>query len=171
MGLGKKKKDQGDDSGTDAPKKAKSNLIPAIIIAIGLVAGAKVMGGGGKATSANPSPITSSTTTTVPEGEKIKLEPITLNVSDGRFLKVGITLQLRHDPKGGGAHAEASKEDPAKAWAKALDLTIEVLGGRTYEELVTPTGREHAKELLVERLEKAFHGEIETVYFTEFVMQ
>ncbi|MGK2959415.1 MAG: flagellar basal body-associated FliL family protein [Acidimicrobiales bacterium] len=171
MGLGKKKKDQGDDSGTDTPKKAKSNLIPAIIIAIGLVAGAKVMGGGGGSTNADPTPTTLSTTTTVPDGEKIKLEPVTLNVSDGRFLKVGITLQLRHDPKGGAGHGADPKEDAAKTWAKALDLTIEVLGGRTYEELVTPAGREHAKGLLVERLEKAFHGEIETVYFTEFVMQ
>ncbi len=169
MGIKKKKRD-GEDSDADQPKKAKSNLVPAIIIAIGLVAGAKLMGGGDKAPPAAGAPV-ETTTTTVPEGEKIKLEPITLNVSDGRFLKVGLTLQLRHNPKGGGSHSADPKEDATKTWAKALDLTIEVLGGRTYEELVTPAGRDQAKELLVKSLDKAFHGEIETVYFTEFVMQ
>lgn len=170
MGIKKKKRD-GEASDADQPKKAKSNLVPAIIIAIGLVAGAKLMGGGDKAPAVKGAPVQTTTTTTLPEGEKIKLDPITLNVSDGRFLKVGLTLQLRHNPKGGGSSAEDPKEDATKTWAKALDLTIEVLGGRTYEELVTPAGRDQAKELLVKSLDKAFHGEIETVYFTEFVMQ
>ncbi len=171
MGLGKKKSDQGEGSDTGAAKKGKGNLIPAIIVAIGLVAGAKVMGGGGAGgSSAAPGKSAETTTTTTePEGERVKLDSITLNVSDGRFLKVGITLQLRHGAKiGGGADAKA---DTAVVWAKALDLTIEVLGGKTYEELVTPTGRENAKELLLEQLDEAYHGAIETLYFTEFVMQ
>lgn len=171
MGLGKKKSDQGEGANTGGAKKGKSNLVPAVVVAIGLVAGAKVMGGGGGDKSSTPAGISAeaTTTTTEPEGERVKLDSVTLNVSDGRFLKVGITLQLRHGAKveGGGE----GKEDTAVVWAKALDLTIEVLGGKSYQELVTPAGRESAKELLLEHLDEAYHGDIETLYFTEFVMQ
>ncbi len=170
MGLGKKKSDQGAGSETGKAGKGKSNLLPALVVAVGLVVGAKMMGGGGgAATSAESGASKPTTTTTAPEGERVKLEPITLNVKDGRFLKVGITLQLRHGAKVEGGHE--GKVDTAVVWAEALDLTIEVLGGKGYEDLVTPAGREHAKELLLERLDEAYHGDIETLYFTEFVMQ
>ena len=53
----------------------------------------------------------------------------------------------------------------------AADLTIETFGGHSYEELVTPDGRQKAKDELAEKLKHAYHEEVEGVYFTEFVMQ
>jgi flagellar FliL protein len=160
----KKKSAEGEDAG-----KKKGNLVPAIIIAIGLVLGGKMMGGGKAAPVAEASAV-STTTTTIP-GPVIKLDPITLNMTDGHFLRVGLGFQM--SAEGGGGHGEEKPDstDPHGEFAKALDITIETLGGRSYQDLVSPEGREAAKKDLLHELEGAYHGEIEDLYFTEFVLQ
>lgn len=172
MGRRKKSTDAGD--GADGGKGGKrGNLVPAVVIAVGLVLGGKMMGGGGSA-AAPAGPVESTTTTTVP-GPVVKLDPITLNMADGRFLRVGLGFQLSgEEGAGGGGHgaaAEPDTSDAAGVYAKALDIAIETLGGASYEELVSPEGRDAAKDHLVEQLHEAYHGEIEDVYFTEFVLQ
>src|SRR3954467_12966215 len=75
-----------------------------------------------------------------------KLEPgetvgtgdsITLNLADGRFLKLGLALQLA---KGVSAEHFASAES-----AKALDAAISYLGSKSYAELGAPGARDAAK--------------------------
>lgn len=173
----KKKKDAAEGAeGAEAKGGKKSNLVPAVIIAIGLVLGGKMMGGGGSA--AAPASLAETTTTTAAPGPVVKLDPITLNMADGRFLRVGLGFQLSAEHAkggGGGGHgateAEPDTSDAAGVYAKALDIAIETLGGARYEELVSPAGRDAAKLHLVEKLHEAYHGEIEDVYFTEFVLQ
>src|SRR3954469_15204744 len=84
-------------------KGKKGNLVPAIVIAVGLIIGGKMMGGGGSAATTT---VVEATTTTEAPGPVVKLDPITLNMSDGRFLRVGLGFQLTPEA-GAKAGAEA----------------------------------------------------------------
>lgn len=150
-------------------KKGKAVYIVGAIGVAGLLKGF-VLGGGAPAAAVDEHGVPV-TTTTAP-GPIVTLEPITVNIAGGRFLKVGLGLQMAGDyAAGGGGHGAPDSDDPTKGFARALDLTILVFGGQTYETLVTPEGRSHAKEELLHQLEEAYHHEIEDVYFTDFVMQ
>ena len=94
-------------------------------------------------------------------GEVVSLEPITMNLADGRLLKVGLALQVVAKPSSG--HGVSG--------AVALDEAIAYLGGRTYAELVDPAGRQAAKDELSKRVYERYHHDVMEVYFTEFVMQ
>ena len=171
--MGKKQKTEGE--GGEAPAKKSRNLLPAVIIAVALLGAGALMGGKGGGSAAASDAAVASTTTTVAEGPVVSLEPITLNLADGRFLKVGLALQLSADAAaagGGGGHGGgAAAEDPTAHWAKALDEAITVFGHATYEQLIHPEGRDEVKKELSHRVEERYHGEVLGVYFTEFVMQ
>jgi flagellar FliL protein len=90
---------------------------------------------------------------------------VTLNLADGRFLKVGLALQLVEG-------AEPVEEAHVAGFAApALDDAISVLAARTYAELVAPGGRDAVKHELLERVAHRYEGEVMDLYFTEFVMQ
>lgn len=155
-------------------KKGKGALLlPLIIGAAAFFAGGKFMGGSKTVVAGPP------TTTTIPPGAIITLDPITMNLADGRLLKVGVALQLApgdaHGAAEGGGHGAPAKkdegDDPTKGYAQALDLVIRVLGEKTFDELIDGEERAVAKAELVERLHHAYHGEIEDIYFHQFVMQ
>ena len=169
--MGKKPKNE-----TEGEEKAKKsrNLLPAIIIAVALLGAGALMGGKGGGSAAASDTTAESTTTTVAEGPVVALEPITLNLADGRFLKVGLALQLSAEAaaaSGGGGHGGGEAEDPTAHWAKALDEAITVFGHATYDQLIHPEGRDEVKKELSHRVEERYHGEVLGVYFTEFVMQ
>ena len=161
-----KKKSDGDDAAKAGKGK---NLVLYALAAMGVLGGLKgfVLGGGEAA--AETSGV--STTTTTKPGPIITLDPITVNITGDRFLKVGLGLQLwgKYAPAAG--HGAPDSDDPTKGFARALDLTIETFGGHSYDELATPEGRKKAKEELVDKLKHAYHDEVEGVYFTDFVMQ
>lgn len=94
-------------------------------------------------------------------GEVLSLEPITMNLADGRLLKVGLALQVVAEPSSG--HGVTG--------AVALDEAIAYLGGRTYDQLVQPAARQAAKDELSKRVAERYHHDVIEVYFTEFVMQ
>jgi flagellar protein FliL len=169
--MGKKPKNETEG---EAPAKKSRNLLPAIIIAVALLGAGALMGGKGGGSAAASDTTAESTTTTVAEGPVVALEPITLNLADGRFLKVGLALQLSAEAgaaSGGGGHGGGEAEDPTAHWAKALDEAITVFGTATYDHLIHPEGREAVKTELSHRVEERYHGEVLGVYFTEFVMQ
>ena len=93
-------------------------------------------------------------------GEVLALEPITMNLADGRLLKLGLALQLVAEP----AEAELSG-------SVALDEAISFLGEHTYNQLAAPAARDKAKGELSQRVADRYHGDVLEVYFTEFVMQ
>ena len=92
-------------------------------------------------------------------GVVLALEPITINLEDGHFLKVSIALQ---------ASADAAHEPEG---SKALDILISQFSNKSVAELSSNDAREAQKKELVEKVKKAYEEEVYDVYFTEFVMQ
>jgi flagellar protein FliL len=97
-------------------------------------------------------------------GPVVDLEPLTLNLADGRFLKVGLSLQTSADAAGGHGSEELNG-------AKARDAAIGIFGQRTYAQLLSPKGREVARKALDTEVKHRYEGEVLKVYLTEFVMQ
>jgi flagellar FliL protein len=117
-------------------------------------AAARAAAGGAAPVAAAPSPTPSYT-----EGKVVKLDPISINLANGHFLKLGMSLQ---------ATKEAGEEVDG---AKALDAAIELFSQKTIEELATREGREKAKVKLTKRLQTLYEQKVYEIYFTEFVMQ
>jgi flagellar FliL protein len=93
-----------------------------------------------------------------------KLDDITLNLSDGHFLKLGLALQLA--PK-----AAVTDYTTGGAASKALDLAINVFGADTSTQLIHPAARDQAKATLAKEVVAAYNGQVEGLYITDFVMQ
>ncbi|MGI5241596.1 flagellar basal body-associated FliL family protein [Dactylosporangium sp. CA-139066] len=148
-----------DDKTTeDAPAKGgKKKLI--MIIAIALVA---LIGGGAggymifapKKATAEPPPT---------PGVVSVLDAITINLADGHYLKLKMTLQ---------ATTEAAE---APDGSKALDIAIEEYSGRKMDELMSNAERDRTKKELVAKVVKAYtvekKKEVMDIYFTTFVIQ
>jgi flagellar FliL protein len=92
-------------------------------------------------------------------GAVVKLDPITINLAAGHFLKLGLSLQ---------ATADAGEE---VAGAKALDAAIDLFSGRTVESLAKRDGREKAKAALIKEISERYENKVYDIYFTDFVMQ
>lgn len=138
-----------------APRR-KRMVIVAIVLALLLAGGAAYLltQGSGTHTAAAPQP-----------GAVMDLDPLTLNLSDGRFLKVGLSLQLSADAP--AAHGS----DPGVNGAKARDAAIGIFGQRDYEQLLSVKGRAAAVQALNAEVRKRYGGQVLQVYLTEFVMQ
>lgn len=142
-------------------KRRRLLLVVPLLVLLGLGGGlarSQLAGGGA------PKP----DLTKVP-GAVVPLQSITLNLTDGHFLKVGLALQLSQaaSPAAGGAAAAA----PAIDGSKALDAAIAILGAHSYAQLLAPGGRTAAQRALTAEVGKRYDGEVLKVYFTEFVMQ
>lgn len=135
------------------------------LVAIGVLAGGKVLGG-----SASPAAATESTTTTTePDGPITTVESITVNLADGRFLKLGLAFEVHHDAEYPPADVEV--DEYTKGFAREIDASIMVLSAFTYDQLVAPDGKAGAKAALLERLQEVSDDAIRDVLFHEFVMQ
>jgi flagellar FliL protein len=142
-------------------------LVPAIVVAVALLAAAFLMkggdsGGGSPAAAPTAEEVKPPSVQDGDPSDVVSLDAITLNLADGRFLKLGVALQLA---------PEAEVTDPISFGARALDETIDLMGGYTYKELSAPGARTKAKDKLSEAVSEAYDGDVLGVYFTEFVMQ
>jgi flagellar protein FliL len=161
------KKNTDGDGKKGGPKKF---ALPVLFMIVGAVVGPKVMGGGKGAEAAE------ATTTTTAPGPIVTLESITLNLADGHLLKLGMALQIsaewlhEHGAAGGG-HGGGEETDPALQYPQAFDYAISIFSQEDMPHLMDPAGREAARTELEVHLEEVFHGQVEGVYFTEFVMQ
>jgi flagellar FliL protein len=90
----------------------------------------------------------------------VPLQPITINLTDGHFLKVSIALQMT---------TAVGAETPDGS--KALDLVISEFSNRSVAELSSNEAREEAKKKLAQHVGEAYEGNVMGVYLTEFVMQ
>ncbi len=109
-------------------KKGKTKLLLVVVVLVLALAG----GGGwfvlkGSSGSAEPAPVPTS-------GPVVDLESLTLNLADGRYLKIGLSLEVTEE-----ASAAAGKE--GVNGAKARDAAISILGQRTYEQMLSPKTR------------------------------
>jgi flagellar FliL protein len=123
-------------------------LLAVLLLAGGGAGGYFMFAKGGEAEVETPEP-----------GVVVALEPITINLTDGHFLKVSIALQ---------AAADASHEPEG---SRALDLLISQFSNKSVDELSSNDAREAQKKELIEKVKKAYEEEVYDVYFTEFVMQ
>jgi flagellar basal body-associated protein FliL len=97
-------------------------------------------------------------------GGVLELDPLTVNLADGHYLKVGLALQLDK-----ATVVETAKDEGLGA--KALDMAIAALSPKTMDELGQSKVRDQLKQELGTDACHAYEGEVLTVYFTNFVMQ
>lgn len=128
------------------------------------------------------------------EGILLDLGDFILNLADAghrRYLKVGIAMELskteeellasNEEPKSSGGHGEAAPVDPNQVIAAEMerykpairDAVISVLSNKTSDELSSPTGKEIAKEEILEMVNGIFEGkrEVMRVSFGQFIIQ
>jgi len=92
-------------------------------------------------------------------GIVVVLEPVTINLASGHYLKLGMTLQAT------AAVAEAVDG------SKALDAAIDLYSGMPIDEISSSEGREKSKDELIEKVKEAYEDEIYDIYYTTFVYQ
>jgi flagellar protein FliL len=141
-------------SGEEAPKKSKKKLI------IILVAVVIALGGGGFGGYLAFAPKKEEVKPPPEPGVVVPLEAITINLADGHYLKLKISLQ---------ATAELGEEK--LDGSKALDLAIEEFSNRPMAELFSNEERKRSKEELLKKIEKAYDEKVMDIYFTTFVIQ
>ena len=141
-------------SGEEAPKKSKKKLI-IIIVAIVVALGGGGFGGylafAPKKEEVKPPP---------EPGVVFPLEAITINLADGHYLKLKMSLQ---------ATVELGEEK--LDGSRALDLAIEEFSNRPMAELFSNEERKRSKEELLKKIEKAYEEKVMDIYFTTFVIQ
>lgn len=171
----------------EAKKKSKFRIvIPIALMVVGMGSGGYFSVLAPKQAAAEAA--AASTTTEVHVGKIVRLAPITMNLSDGHILKVGLAMQMIAEPKeeelnalvgveasskkeeGGAKEAESATMTLGGLESKALDVMISELGSSNFETLSSPEGRAHAKKLLAERIVESYEGDVVEVYFTDFVM-
>ena len=127
------------------------------------------------------------------EGILLDLGDFILNLADTtgrRYLKVGVAMELsktqeeiegvQNPPKASG-HGEGGAVDPnapiiaeMERYKPAIrDAVISVLSNKTSDELSSPTGKEVAKEEILEMVNNIFEGhrEVMRVSFGQFIIQ
>lgn len=137
-------------------KKKKGKRLVLILLVLVLVGGAgywfvlKPSGAGpaAEAVEAPPEP-----------GAVVVIEPISLNLADGHYLRLGLGLQLT---------AEVAEEPDT---ARALDCAVSLFSGRPVAEVASTEGREALRGELIALLDEAYDGEVMDVYFTDYVTQ
>lgn len=138
-------------------KKSKKKLFIGLIAGVLVLGGAAAyfflgMGGGGEAEAAEPEP---------EPGAVVAVEPISLNLAQGHYLRLGFSLQMTLESAGHG------DPDPGKA----VDAAIALFSGRTVAEVSDPATRETLKHEFLVELEELYHGEVMDVYLTNYVTQ
>jgi len=92
-------------------------------------------------------------------GAVLQVEPVSLNLQGGHYLRLGLGLQLTKDV--------GEAPDPARA----VDLAIALFSGRSVEEVSDPATREQLRDELADQLAQAYDGEVMGVYLTNYVTQ
>src|SRR4051812_43373094 len=185
-----KNKAEADESAEgEAPAKSKKKLIIIVVVVLALVAAKMFILKPKPVTAAEKAAnekteeialhdkcaaanglelITKETPTTVAPDESKELSPndssVTVNLADGAYLKVGISLQLD-----AGVDPKVAKEDGLGGLA--TDLTLKELAKHTMAGLAPPSARNKVQQQLSFDVCKAYDGKVLSVYFTEFVMQ
>lgn len=146
--------------------KGRSNLLPALVLAAGVAAGGYFMGGGNSTSAADPTVVTAP-----PEaGEMVQLDPMTLNLAEGRFLRVGVAFRMTEDFESEEGDDGAFRFSPQDQ-GRLRDQLIAMFSGRDGSQLVTSDQLDATKDELLERANALFNGQAIEVYLTDFVMQ
>jgi flagellar protein FliL len=145
-----------DGTGDDAAKAAAAKKKKMMIIAlVALVA----IGGVYKFVLAKPKAASAAKPAPVP-GAVLALDPVNINLADGHYLKLGMTLQATKDA--GAEVADGSK---------ALDTAIGLLSGQSVAVVANDKDVVKLKKELVTAVGKRYDEKVMDIYFTSFVYQ
>lgn len=92
-----------------------------------------------------------------------KVEAMSINLADGRYLRIAVGLQLTLD----GAAGHGGEFDDSKARNAIIDL----FSGRPVAEVAPGEAREALRQELATTLEESYHGGVMDVYLIDFVTQ
>ena len=142
-----------------------------MLLCVGLAGAGYKLGGGGAAAEGVATTTTivqlegckEGTDATDVEPNVVDLPKMNLNLADGHYLSVAVSVNLCPD-------VVVSAEEPMQT-APAKDIIVSTLSGSSMAVLSTPEGRDEAKKLLVERLSDEYEEVIYDLFFVEFVMQ
>jgi flagellar FliL protein len=99
-------------------------------------------------------------------GPLVELEDFVVNITDGeqtRYLKVNITLE---------AGGKKGKEEVENRLPQVRDTIIFQLSGKTFDQVRDLQGKKQLQAELVQNLNELLNkGRIESLFFTEFVVQ
>ena len=165
----------------EAPKKSKKKLFIAVGLVVVLAGVAYMLVGRGGAADADAATDGSTADTVAVEepaaleySEIVDLPAININLADGHYLRVAVSLGLHAAEEEAAAaegHAATEAEGPSIPIAPAADLVVANFSGRTMASLATPEGREEAKATLTAQIIEHYGATVATVFLTEFVMQ
>lgn len=160
--MAKRRKDEPAEGAAEpAGGGRKPIVLVAIVVLAVAVLGAGAMAGGliGGGDAAAEEVAATPTPTPEPLGLLVQLEPLTINLADGRFLKVGAAVEMAPD---------VVEEPPT---APMYDALIAEFNRHTVEVLSDPASRAATKDALLAALAPTYGDAIAGVYYTEFVMQ
>ncbi len=160
------------ESNDAASGGGSKKLMTAAVLSIGMIGGGYFMGGA-LAGGATPAPAAVAAEAVVEEthkemGKLVPLDAVNVNLEDGHFLRIAVTLELDPDYSSSDSHGKDEEEFPS---APAADLVLTTFSGRSMTDLSTAEGREAARVELLTSIEEKYHGKVISLYFTEFVMQ
>lgn len=165
-----KKKDIAPVEPVEAEEVKKSSkkfvILGALLVVAAFVVGQK-MSSSGSAVSSTVVVVDNSTTTTIDPLLKvaIPLDPVVVNLSDGRFLKVVMTITVV--PESGG---EAIDPETMKPRFDTLrDEALSYLSGHTADEVLEKKFKTEFKAHMLERAELEFKDAIGDIAIPEWV--
>jgi flagellar FliL protein len=93
----------------------------------------------------------------------LTVEPVAINLAGGSYLKLGFALQFTT------AYDESAGHGGEPNGSKALDIAIAQFSGAALTDV--QTNREAMKAALQTAIVEAYHGEVMSIYYTEYVTQ
>ncbi len=135
---------------------SRKRLVVVVLVVVLVLGGAAAyyflgVRGGAAEPAAEPEPVA---------GAVVAVEPISMNLADGHYLRLGFELQLTE---------EAGEETPDTG--KAVDAAIALFSGRSVSEVSDAAKREELKAELLHQIAELYEGEVMDLYLTNYVTQ
>jgi flagellar FliL protein len=92
-------------------------------------------------------------------GAIIDVEPVSINLAGGHYLRIGLSLQMTEDAP------------EVTDTARVLDIIIGLYSGLPMDQVTSPSGRQELKADLAEQVSAAYGGQVTDVFFTSYVTQ
>lgn len=145
---------KGGSGGENAPAKGRKKLAIIAILAVVLLAAAGA--GAYLVFLKKPGP------PAPPKGgAMVQMDPQTLSLAEGHFLKIQIAIQL----------VEGKATPETFETVQAAQILIDTFSNRPVKELTTNAARKSLTADVLAALKKAYPGEVFDVFLTQFVIQ
>jgi flagellar protein FliL len=148
-------------------KGGRSNLVPAVVLAIGIAAGGYFVGGSGAAATTDAEE-SAAEADELEAGDVVELEAVTVNLANGRFLRVGVAVLT-------SAEFESVDDEPRRFkpehQSRLRDQLIAMFAGRDVATLTGAENIEATKAEMLDRVNVVLDGHAFEVYLTEFASQ